>query len=103
MSRSREWIKFGALVGVALALAVGFVSVVNGPRTTFAQQPSGAVIVDRPAPVEAAQPVVDLGNAFAAAAEAVRPAVVFIEAAASSRERQQHPVIWKALAGNQHR
>ncbi len=92
MSRSREWIKFGALVGVALALAVAFVSVVDVPSNTFAQQPSRTVIVDRPAPVEAAQPIVDLGNAFAAVAEAVRPAVVFIDAAATRRERERAPV-----------
>ncbi len=35
---------------------------------------------DRPAPVEAAQPVVDLGNAFSSVAEVVRPAVVYIDA-----------------------
>ena len=93
MSRTREWIKFGALVGVALALAVAFVSAVNIPAQTFAQQPSGTVIVDRPAPVEAAQPVVDLGNAFASVAEAVRPAVVFIEARSDSRVQEQHPPV----------
>jgi serine protease Do len=89
MSRRREWVKFGALVGAALALAVALVSAMDIPAATFAQQPSGTVIVDRPAPVEAAQPVVDLGEAFAAVADAVRPAVVYIEAAASSREPQE--------------
>jgi serine protease Do len=93
MSRRREWIKFGALVGVALALAVAFVSALDIPAKTFAQQPSGTVIVDRPAPVEAAQPIVDLGNAFAAVAEAVRPAVVFIEARADSRAQEQRPPV----------
>jgi serine protease Do len=93
MSRRREWFKFGALVALALALAVTFVSALNIPGQTFAQQPSGTVIADRPAPVEAAQPVVDLGNAFTAVAEAVRPAVVFIEARANSRTQEEHPAV----------
>ena len=93
MSRRREWIKFGALAGLALALGVAFVSAVDTPAETFAQQPRSTVIADRPAPVEAAQPVVDLGDAFAAVAEAVRPTVVFIEARSESRAQEERPQI----------
>jgi serine protease Do len=100
MSRTREWIKFGSLVAVALALAVAFVSVVDFPSRSLAQAssftstPAGyapaSVFPDRPAPVEGAEPVQDLGNAFVQVADAVRPAVVFIEARG---ERQEHPEV----------
>jgi serine protease Do len=79
MSRTRDWVKFGSLIGVTLALAVAFVAVVDLPQRSEAQQPS-SVLRDRPAPVQAAQPVVDLGNAFTSVAEVVRPAVVYIDA-----------------------
>jgi hypothetical protein len=75
MSRKREWIKFGSLVGITLALAVAFISVVDLPKRSLAQQPTSQRIENRPAPIAAAQPVVDLGNAFTAAAASrpVRP------------------------------
>ncbi len=93
MSRTREWIKFGALIGVALALAVGFVSLVDGPTRSLAQQPALQSAANRPAPVQASQPVIDLGNAFASVAEVVRPAVVYIQAQqrVEARTPQQHP------------
>jgi len=95
MSRKREWFKFGSLVGVTLVLAVVFISVVDLPKRSVAQQPASQVIKDRPAPIAAAaQPVADLGNAFTAVAEAVRPSVVYIasERRAEARgERQQLP------------
>ncbi len=80
MSRTREWIKFGTLVGITVALAVAFTAIVDFPRSSEAQQPTLKAVADRPAPLKAAQPVQDLGNAFVAVAEAVRPAVVRIEA-----------------------
>jgi serine protease Do len=80
MSRTRDWIKFGSLVGITLALAVAFVAVVDLPQRSEAQQPTSSVLRERPAPVEAAQPVVNLGNAFTSVAEVVRPAVVYIDA-----------------------
>jgi serine protease Do len=88
--------KFGSLVGIALVLAVGFIAVVNSPRLElFAQQPQTEIFQRRaPAPVEAARPVVDLGTAFAAVAEAVRPAVVYITAerrVGEPTEQRQHP------------
>ena len=80
MSRTKEWLRFGSLVAVTLALAAAFIMVVDLPEQSLAQQPESRVIQPRPAPIEAAQPVVDLGNAFSAVAEAVRPSVVFINA-----------------------
>ena len=88
--------KFGSLVGVAVVLAVAFAAVVNSkPLQLFAQQPQTQIFKRQAAaPVEAAQPVVDLGKAFAAVAEAVRPAVVYIRAERSvgeTTEQRQHP------------
>ena len=88
--------KFGSLVGVAVVLAVAFAAVVNSkPLQLFAQQPQTQIFQRQaPAPVEAAQPVVDLGNAFAAVAEAVRPAVVYITAerrVGETTEQRAHP------------
>jgi len=96
MSRTREWVKFASLVGIALGLAVAFAAIIDLPRRPLAaQQPQTEIFrQQKPAPVEAAQPVVDLGNAFTAVAEVVRPAVVYISARQSveaAREQQQHP------------
>ncbi|NIM48500.1 MAG: PDZ domain-containing protein [Gemmatimonadales bacterium] len=95
MSRTREWIKFGTLVGITLALAVGFISVVDFPSRSLAQPPTvtPATLVNRPAPVVAAQPVEDLGNAFVQVAAAVQPTVVFIQAESRQRPQTQttHP------------
>jgi serine protease Do len=73
-------LRFGTLVAVTLVLAAAFVTVVDLPEHSLAQQPQSEVIQSRPAPIAAAQPVLDLGNAFSAVAEAVRPSVVFINA-----------------------
>jgi serine protease Do len=89
MSRKREWIKFGSLVGITLALAVAFISVVDLPKRSLAQQPTSQRIENRPAPIAAAQPVVDLGNAFTAVAEAVRPSVVYIASERRVEARSQ--------------
>ena len=93
MSRKREWIKFGSLVGITLALAVAFITVVDLPKRSLAQQPTSRQIESRPAPITAAQPVVDLGNAFSAVAEAVRPSVVYIasERSVEPRTSRQQP------------
>jgi len=94
MSRTREWIKFGTLIGVTLALAVVFMSLVDAPTRSLAQQPALQSTTNRPAPVQASQPVIDLGNAFASVAEVVRPAVVYIQSQQRVEARapqQEHP------------
>jgi serine protease Do len=94
MSRTREWIKFGTLIGVTLALAVVFISLIDAPTRSLAQQPAIQPTANRPAPVQAPQPVIDLGNAFASVAEVVRPAVVYIQSQQRVEARapqQQHP------------
>ena len=80
MTRTREWTKLGFLVAITILLAVGFAAAVNLPATTEAQQRTAPVFTTAaPAAIPAAQPAADLGEAFVAVAEAVRPAVVFIE------------------------
>ena len=49
MSRTKEWVRFGTLVGVTLVLAVAFVTVVDLPEDSLAQQPQSDVIQSRPA------------------------------------------------------
>lgn len=79
MTRTRDWTKFAFLVAVTIVLAGAFAVAVNGPRASEAQQ-RRPVILNTAAPpsIPAAQPAADLGEAFAAVVEAVRPAVVFI-------------------------
>lgn len=95
MSRTREWIKFGTLIGVTLALAAAFMSLIDAPTRSLAQQPAVQIAANRPAPVQASQPVVDLGDAFASVAEVVRPAVVYIQSQqrveARTQQQQPHP------------
>jgi serine protease Do len=79
MTRTKEWTKFGFLLAVTILLAAGFASALNLPRSE-AQQPNPVVLqTTSAATLPEAQPAADLGKAFVAVAEAVRPAVVFIE------------------------
>jgi serine protease Do len=97
-TRTRDWIKLSGLVTLALVLALAFAGAVNLPRSSEAQQ-AMANLGAPPAQVRsipAAKPAADLSEAFVAVAEAVRPAVVFVEAvqrrdAASPRSRMRLP------------
>jgi serine protease Do len=94
MSRTREWAKFGSLVVIALGLAAALVFVVDFPRLSLAQPPSNAlpVYTQSAAPVETPpQSLQTLGEAFVQVADAVRPAVVFIEA--SGARQEAHPEV----------
>lgn len=93
MSRTREWFKFGSLAAVAVVLAVVFTGMVSAAPGGQPKPQDFVALVDRPAPVQAAQQVQSLGDAFTAVAEAVRPTVVFIEGEnprPQARDRQ-HP------------
>ncbi len=76
--RTRAWLKFIGLVGLAFVLGLGFASALDLPKKTSAEP---AVVLQgstqRPV-VPAARPVADLGEAFVAVAEQVKPAVVYI-------------------------
>jgi serine protease Do len=89
--RKRDWLKFGSLVGIALILAAAFVSVVDFPERSEAQQrvPVSLVAAQSAAPVQADPGVRALGDAFSSVAEAVRPAVVFVEARSRVGNREQ--------------
>ena len=76
--RTRDWLKFIGLVGLAFILGLAFASALDLPKKTAAEP---AILLQgaaqRPV-VPAAKPVADLGDAFVAVAEQVKPAVVFI-------------------------
>lgn len=87
--RTREWMKLSGLVGAALVLALAFAGAVNIPRSTQSPAQAQRALADlassqAPA-IPRAKSVSDLSDAFVAVAEAVRPAVVFIEADEVSR------------------
>jgi serine protease Do len=96
-TRTRDWIKLSGLVTLALVLALAFAGAVNLPRPTEAQQALANLAPPKPAPlIPAAKSAADLSDAFVAVAQAVRPAVVFVEAdqkpeAPSPRTRQRLP------------
>ena len=71
--------KFACLVALTVVFAGAFAVVVNAPGVGEAQQ-LRPVLLNTVAPpsIPAAKPAADLGDAFVAVVEAVRPAVVFI-------------------------
>ena len=77
--RTRDWLKFVALVGFAFVLGLAFASALdlrghgNAAQAALLQQPATRPLIP------AAQPAADLGQAFVAVAEHVKPAVVFIQ------------------------
>jgi serine protease Do len=92
-SRSRDWVKFGTLLGVALVLGLVLTSVLNVPLRGGGAEASPALLqTTRPAPrqqpsrpIPAAKPAADLGDAFAAVAQHVQPTVVFVRAEREER------------------
>jgi serine protease Do len=81
-TRSRNWIKFGALVALAFVLGLFFAGLLDFPRTGLAQERAAhtpIVKVDAPR-IPAARALVDLSDAYAAVVDAVRPSVVYIQA-----------------------
>jgi serine protease Do len=82
---SREWLKFGGLVVLTMALGAAVVGTVqHAPRQAAAQQQTPvleALAETQPAPIPAAaQPLAELSESFTAVADMVRPGVVFIRA-----------------------
>jgi serine protease Do len=90
MSRKREFLKLAALIGVAAALSVAFISIVDLPRSSMAQPvaTAGLALDTGPAPVATPRPLVDLSEAFVEVAAAAKPSVVYITAEQSQRRRQ---------------
>ena len=80
--QTKDWLKFVSLVGIAFVLGLVFASALDLPRESRASVLDLAqgtpLRTQAPPAIPAAQPAADLGSAFAAVAEHVRPAVVFI-------------------------
>jgi serine protease Do len=79
---TRDWLKFVSLVGIAFVLGLVFASALDLPRSTRAAEPLG-LSTQSPrtrTQIPAARPAAELGDAFAAVAAHVQPAVVFIQA-----------------------
>ncbi len=81
--KTRDWLKFGALVAMAFALGLAFASAFRLP--TRGEAAVRSVLQDTSRPLPQAKAAVDLGDAFASVAEHVKPAVVFIKS--ERRER----------------
>jgi len=81
--KTRDWLKFGALVAMAFALGLAFASAFRLP--TRGEAAVRSVLLDTSRPIPQAKAAVDLGDAFASVAEHVKPAVVFIKS--ERRER----------------
>ena len=82
--RTKDWLKFIGLVGLAFVFGLLFASALDLPKTTAAQ-PAVTLQAAPPPPIPAAGPAAQLGDAFVAVAEHVKPAVVFVR----STVRQQ--------------
>jgi serine protease Do len=78
--RTRDWLKFGALVAIAFIFGLAFASTLNLPKPGGAVESIAAAQAAPPrTPVVVPKAVVDLGDAFTSIAEHVKPAVVFIK------------------------
>src|SRR6185436_3087443 len=91
MTRTRQWTKFGILVAVTLVFALLFAAAIDMPERGQAQQRSvsalAALSTVQPAPLKGVSAATDWSDAFAAVAEAVRPAVVYIRADVTEQSR----------------
>jgi serine protease Do len=88
-TRTRDWVRFGSLLGLAFVLGLVLTTALDLPTVSRAGTTLQAPRPSRPpTPIAAARPAADLGNAFAAVAEHVQPTVVFIR---SERREQAQP------------
>ena len=89
--RTRDWLKFISLVGIAFACGLGFAAAVRAPSPAGTAEAATILQATTPTPRNSlpviARPAADLGDAFAAVAEHVKPAVVFISS--ERRERAE--------------
>jgi len=80
--RTRDWLKFVSLVGIAFIFGLVFASALHLPAVGgAAERPLLSQTSVLPAQIPAARPAADLGDAFAAVAENAKPSVVFVRAA----------------------
>ena len=87
--RTRDWLKFGALVTMAFVFGLAFASALDLPARGNAAERTAEILQSVNAPpvraIPAAGPAADLSAAFTAVAEHVKPAVVFVKS--ERRER----------------
>src|SRR6266576_421759 len=84
--RTRDWLKFGALVALAFVFGLAFASTLDLPkRGSAADFVPAAQAAGTSFQIPAAKPAADIGNAFVAVADHVRPAVVFIKSQVVAR------------------
>src|SRR6266702_1927172 len=77
--RTRDWLKFGTLVAIAFIFGLAFASALHLPKRSGAAESIEAAQTTAPrAQIPAAKPAADVGDAFVAVADHVKPAVVFI-------------------------
>src|SRR5258708_17378686 len=90
--RTRDWLKFGALVATAFVFGLAFASTLDLPKRSGAAE--SILAAQATAPRLATPPlrtVSDLGDAFVSVAEHVKPALVFIKAQHVQRAHDQTP------------
>src|SRR6266516_2535950 len=88
--RTRDWLKFGALVALAFVFGLAFASTLGVPKQGGAPEfVPAAQAAGTQVQIPAAKPASDIGNAFVAVAEHVKPAVVFIKSQHVERGESQ--------------
>src|SRR5437588_12145350 len=88
--RTRDWLKFGALVALAFVFGLAFASTLDLPkRGAAADFVPAAQAAGTSFQIPAAKPAADIGNAFVAVADHVRPEVVFIKSQHVERAQDQ--------------
>jgi serine protease Do len=104
--RSLNWLKFGALAGLAFVLGLMFAGLLDLPNYSLAQNPKpdtvraravtassrGGATTTSPPTAAGANPLVSFSDAFAEVAEQVRPSVVYIRSRRTERESTERKV-----------
>lgn len=97
-SHSRDWLKFSGLLALAFVAAAVFIGALGSPTRAAepgpfampepgsAQQATAIPAAQQPTAPDAATPLKELGDAFTAVADRIRPAVVFIRSESYSTE-----------------
>jgi serine protease Do len=88
--RRRDWFKFIGLVGLAFVVGLAFASALDLPKKTSAE-PAVVLQASPPPVIPAAKPAAELGDAFVAVADHVKPAVVFIRSEIRQRTDSRLP------------
>src|SRR5256886_5111244 len=78
--RTRDWLKFGALVALAFVFGLAFASTLDLPkRGGAADFVPAAQAAGTSFQIPAAKPAADIGNAFVAVAARAKPTVEFLK------------------------